>query len=80
MIVEGLLDLFALLFQGALSGIEILTLPLDLMNFLQDILCYGIWVIGFDMMALVISSVLGWWVVKATVGLVIFIWKLLPLT
>lgn len=80
MIVESLLDLFALLFQTALSGIEILTLPLDLMNFLQDILCYGIWVVGADMMALIIASVLGWWTVKATVGLVIFIWKLLPLT
>lgn len=80
MIVETLLGFAATLIQGLFSGLQILTLPLDFMTVLLDILCYGVWVIGADLVGIVFANIVFWLGLKFSIGLVIFIWRLLPLT
>lgn len=80
MIVEGLLDIITSLIFGLFSTFEIVKLPLELIGVLSTILQYGVWVVGADVMALVFSSVFAWWGIKFTVGIVLWLWELLPLT
>lgn len=80
MIVEGVVGLFFSIFRTFLSGLEIVHLPYQFINVLSTILSYGIWIVGADVFGLFITSVVSWWVIKFTVGLVIWIWELLPLT
>lgn len=80
MIGEALMNMF---FQGvltALSGLEIIGLPLQYINTLETILVYGIWIVGADIMALFTAMIVGWWGIKFVVGLVLWIWELIPLT
>lgn len=80
MIVETLLEFATSLIEGLFSGLSVLSLPLNLLTVLLDVFCYGVWVIGADLMAIVISSIVFWMGTKFTIGLVLFIWRLLPLT
>ena len=65
---------------GLFSVFEIVNLPLDLVSTLYTILCYGVWVVGADVLLLFTGSVMGWLIFKATVGLLIWLYKLIPLT
>lgn len=80
MLVTGGVGLFFGLFGGLFDGLAFLGLPYDLINTLSSILCYGTWVIGADLMAIIISSIVFWWTVKFAVGLIVWVWELLPLT
>lgn len=80
MIVESIIDLFFNSLTLAFHGMEIVGLPFQVISVLQTILCYGVWIVGADIMAIFVSLIVGWWVVKFTVGLVIWLWELLPLT
>ena len=80
MIVETTVQLFFAILRGAFSGLEVVGLPLQLINTLQTILVYGIWVVGADIIAIFVATIVAWWGIKFTVGLVIWIWELLPLT
>lgn len=80
MIVETLLDFSLGLLQVVFSGFQIVTLPTDLLTALLDFFCYGTWVIGADLMAIFLSVVTGIYAFKFTAGLVLFVWRLLPLT
>lgn len=80
MIVSGLLGLFFDVFSDLLSGLNMAGLPADTINVLSDILMYGVWIIGPDLFAIFLSCVTGWWGVKFGVGLVLWVWELLPLT
>lgn len=80
MIVETMVGIFLESMSMALSGLEIVGLPMQAIDALQSILCYGIWVVGADIMAIFANSVVSWWVIKFTVGAVVFVWELLPLT
>lgn len=80
MIFETIVDIFFSLLTTALSGFEAVGLPLQLINALSTIVCFGVWVVGADVLSLFVASVVGWWYVKFTAGLVIFVWELLPFT
>lgn len=80
MIAEGLFDLFFDLIFIAFQGLEVVHLPYQIINALATITAYGTWIIGFDLMSIFISMVVGWWIIKFTVGLIIFIWELIPFT
>ena len=80
MIVESVVDLFFSVMTMAFGGLEIIGLPLQTINTLQTILVYGVWVVGADIMALFVGLVVGWWGMKFIVGLVVWVWELLPLT
>ena len=80
MIVESVVDLFFALFSTAVSGLEIIGLPYQFINTLSTIFVYGTWVVGADIMALFVAQIVGWWIIKFTVGIVVWAWELLPLT
>ena len=80
MIVETVVDLFFTVITYAFQGLEIIGLPYQLINSLATILSYGTWIVGADILALFTAMVVGWWTIKFAVGLVVFIWELLPLT
>lgn len=80
MIVETVVDLFFSLMTQAFAGLEIIGLPYQYINTLSTILVYGTWIVGADILAIFVSMVVGWWAIKFVVGLVVFIWELLPLT
>lgn len=80
MIVETVVDFFFAMMSTAFQGMEIIGLPYQVINTLQTILVYGTWIVGADILALFVSMVVGWWALKLGVGLVVFIWELLPLT
>ena len=80
MIVQSVVDLFFTVLGNAFGALEFIGLPLQYINTLQTILVYGVWVVGADIMALFVTMVVGWWTVKLAVGLVVWLWELLPLT
>lgn len=80
MIVESVVDLFFALMSQAFAGLEIIGLPYQVINTLQTILVYGTWIVGADILAIFVSTIVSWWTIKFVVGLVVFIWELLPLT
>lgn len=80
MIVESLIDFFFRILSMAFSGLEIIGLPLQYINSLQTLFVYGTWVVGADILAIFTTMIVGWWTIKLTVGLVLWIWELLPLT
>lgn len=80
MLVSSAVDLFFGLFSGLFDGLAFLGLPYDLINVLGSVLCYGTWIIGADLMALIVGAIVFWWGVKFAIGLVVWLWELLPLT
>ena len=68
------------LIVGLFSVFEFVNLPTDAISVLYTIMCYGVWVVGSDILLLVFSTIFGWITFKATVGLAIWLYKLLPLT
>lgn len=80
MIGETLIDMTLGLFGLLFSGLEFINLPLEFVSVLTNILAYGVWIVGLDIMALFVSSVLLWWGVHLSIGLAVWVWKLLPLT
>ena len=80
MIVETLVGFSLNLIQGLFSTFQIINLPTDLMTALLDFFCYGVWVVGADLMGIVMSTIVGIYTFKFTAGLVLFIWRLIPLT
>lgn len=80
MIVEGLIDLFINIMLLVCDTISLVPLPVALMDVLFDILCYGTWIIGADFMAIFLTCVVGWFAARFTIGVVVFVWELLPFT
>ena len=80
MIGESLIDLFFGLFSGLFSTLDFLNIPLDLMNVLTDFMAYGNWIVGVDVLAIFVASVVFWWVFKMSIGLIVWVWDRLPLT
>ena len=80
MIGEVLLDLFFGLFSGLFSALEFISLPTQLIGTLATITSYGVWVVGADILAFFVGTVVFWWGVHLSIGLAVWLWKMLPLT
>lgn len=80
MIGESLIDLFLGIFRIVFSAIDMISLPTELISTLSTILAYGNWVVGLDVMALFVTSVVFWWTFKMSIGLIVWVWDRLPLT
>ena len=80
MIVENVVDWFFNLMTLAFHGMEIVHLPEQIIQTLSTIMAYGVWIVGLDVLGIIVTTVVTWWTIKFTVGLVVFIWELLPLT
>ena len=62
------------------SSVQIVTLPVNLTSTLINFMKYGAWVIGADLFGLVFGVIIGWIMFKWTAGLVLFVYRLIPLT
>lgn len=80
MIGEALIDLFFGIFRFAFSTFEFFSLPTQTVSVLSTILVYGNWVVGVDIMALFVGSVIFWWTFHMSIGLIVWVWNRLPLT
>lgn len=80
MIVESLLDLTYWFIGLLFEGFQIISIPTDLLGTLVNFLKFGAWVIGADLLGIVFSSIFFWLGFKFSAGLILFIWRLLPLT
>lgn len=80
MIGEALIDLFFTTMRWAFAGLEFVQLPTQIIGTLETILVYGVWIVGVDIMALFCASVVAWWAIHMSIGLIVWIWERLPLT
>lgn len=80
MIFELLFDFVCTIIYNLFSAFEILKLPLDIINSLCTILEFGVWIVGIDVLAIFTSTVIFWWGIHLSIGVVVWVWKLLPLT
>lgn len=80
MVVEGIVNLFLNMISNIIGTVEIINLPIQWMNVLTDILAYGIWICGVDVMAIFVATVVFWWVFHMSIGLIVWVWEKLPLT
>lgn len=80
MILEFVINIAVTMFKGVLSTFSLLSLPVDMVATLANFLSYGNYVVGTDLLLLFSGSVFLWMGIKLSVGLFIFIWKMLPLT
>ena len=80
MIVDGLLNLTMWFIELLFSGFSAISLPINLVSVLVTILKYGAWVIGSDLVVIIFTTIIFWLTFKLGAGLILFIWRLLPLT
>ena len=80
MIVETVFSWACSFIQLLFSGFQILQLPANLIEVLANILCYGVWVVGADVLGIILTNVLFWLGFKYTLGMCIWFWRLLPFT
>lgn len=80
MIVETLFAWACDMIYQLFSTFEFINLPVDLLQTLLAILEFGTWVVGADVLALFTSSLLFWAAFNMSAGLIVWIWKMLPLT
>lgn len=80
MIFEGLINLLCELLVNALTGFNLVTLPVNLVQALGAFCSYGSYVVGADLLLVFCSCVLGWSGLKAILGIFLFVWRLLPFT
>lgn len=80
MIIELLVTFGCTFLKGLLDVVSFLSLPVDLINVLSTITGYGSWVVGGDLLLIVLGCVVFWWGVKISIGLGVYIWRLLPFT
>lgn len=81
MIIEFFLNILIGFLDLCLSGLgNVISLPVDAIGVLATIWGYGTFILGPDLFVLAMSSIFFWFVTRFTIGLVVFLWKLLPLT
>lgn len=80
MILEGLVNIFCALLDGLLFGLQLVQIPIQGIEALATVTAYGSYVVGADLLLCFAAVVSAWMLVKLTVGVGLFIWRLLPLT
>ena len=80
MILENLINVFCALLDGLLSGMSFVKVPVDGIAVLATVTAYGSYVVGADLLLCFASVVTTWMLIKLTVGIGLFVWRLLPLT
>lgn len=79
MITEFLLNIIISYIMAIIDALgSIVTIPLDLVTVLNTIWGYGCFVLGSDLFVFCMSYLIFWFGVRFTIGLVVFIWHLIP--
>ncbi len=80
LIISGLIDLVCNILKGLLSLADKLNIPTDAINVIGQITKYGCWIVGADFMALFFGVVIAMYSIKFSIGVIEWLWKMLPLT
>lgn len=78
MIIESMASLAVGILSSILSLINVFELPFDLIWVLGNILCYGSWVVGSDVLLLYVGCVSFWIGTRFSVGLAIWVYDKIP--
>ena len=78
MIVETIAQLCCNIIYGLFSTFEVFNLPYDLIATLNTILCYGVWVVGADLLLIFASSVALWIGIHFSIGLALWVYDKIP--
>lgn len=78
MIIEGLISLFCHAFSLLLTPFEAISLPFNFINVLATISGFGTYLVGADLLIMIVGCVMFWTSVKVSVGIILFIWDILP--
>ena len=80
MIIEGVTCLAFWVVGLLFEGLQVVSLPVNLATVLIDFMKIGAWILGADLLGIVFATVSFWLTFKLAAGLILFIWRLLPLT
>lgn len=81
MLIEIFLSVIVGLLSTAMSGLgSVVSLPVSVIEVLSTIWGYGTFILGSDIFVLCMSSFFFWFFARFTIGLISFVWSLLPLT
>lgn len=80
MIIETLVDVFLAMLRTSFSMLEFITLPTQTIGYIATFCAYGNWIVGLDIVALFCTTIVFWWGVHMSIGLLVWVWEKLPLT
>ena len=80
MIVDFFINMFVAFLDTLMSTVSMVTLPIDMISALSTVSAYGSWIVGSDLLLLFATCVFTWTTIKIGIGLVLFVWRLLPFT
>ena len=80
MIIEFFINMFVAFLDTLISAVSMVTLPIDMISAITTVSAYGSWVVGSDLLLIFATCVFTWTTVKIAIGLVLFVWRLLPFT
>ncbi len=79
MIIEFFLNIIVGFISGGLDSVgSVVTLPVEMISTLSTIWGYGTYILGSDLFLLCMSSFFFWFSVRFVIGLIVFIWHLIP--
>lgn len=80
MIIEFFLNIIVSFISVGLNGLgSVITLPVNLITVLSSVWGYGCFILGSDLFILCMGSIIFWFQVRFLIGLITFIWHLIPL-
>lgn len=80
MILNGLSDFAIWIVDMIFAGFQAISLPANLISVVLDIMKFGAWVVGADLLAIIFGNVFMWLGFKFIAGLILFVYRLIPLT
>lgn len=78
MIIEGLFHLARNILLFTFGLVNYVPVSYDAVQSLYEIVCYGTWVVGPDMLAVVCASITFWIGIRTSVALIKFVWDWIP--
>jgi hypothetical protein len=72
--------MFVAFLDTLISAVSMVTLPIDMISALSTVSAYGSWIVGSDLLLIFATCVFTWTTIKIGIGLVLFVWRLLPFT
>lgn len=80
MIFEFILGVVKTVIVGAISRLDFISLPFEIISFLGTVTNYGSFCVGPDVLLIFSASIMFWLGLKMTLGIILFLWRLLPFT
>lgn len=79
MIIEFFLNIIVGFISTGINGLgSVITLPVNMITVLFEIWGYGTFILGSDLFVLCMTSFFFWFFARFTIGLITFIWHLIP--